>query len=242
MDSKKYTDLYTFLNFTQTLFKKGFHKGIGRGNDNDCGSTFEHLIGLKANSSKAADLPFGELKVKKNIDKLVTLFSQFPLDRIGYNDFYTINKYYSSKKIRDILNWSCTTKNGRLVLDNKKLMVLGNNSMFFYEKGEIIKRLDKIKTLINVYARENKGSYLYYKIVIYKDLNINSFFDNISKGIISYELRIDSKKDGTMHDHGPCFRVHSQNIGLLYNEVIEIDLNNPIQEINLKSNIAVLDI
>ena len=81
----------------------------------------------------------------------------------------------------------------------------------------------KLKNLFYVSAecdrRENLEYFFYNKAEIYMNPSFDRFLDLLERGLIMYDIRIGSYKNGKLHDHGSGFRILQPNIKLLYSDV-----------------------
>lgn len=228
--------------------KRGFIKGVGKGNDS-IGRTFENLLGSEENNLEIPDFGEIEIKTKKSTSKsYIGLFNMTPSgkyyheierlrDRYGYMD--SKNKKYK------VLNCSIFSNKRTFVgiyyqfmlkVDRKQeriYLCIFDISGCLIEKDiywdfDILKEklFRKLKTLAFVKAdRKIELGIEYFRynyMKLYRLKEFNSFISLIENGIIRVSFKIgvfkSGKRCGQIHDHGTGFEIKECDLLRLYDE------------------------
>ena len=223
------------------LFKKGFVKSL-RSNDTGIGYTLETLLKIKENNSGEPDFLYNavpvELKAQRETaSSRITLMTKTPkwdplkpeeiIEKFGYND----KKGRQGLKITLTAN-NFNTKGFKLNLDKRtnRLNIVHKDYgiVAYYDVAELMQKLNGklYKNLILVLAeRKNEGKQEYFrykKATLLQELSEEAFESLFNDGTIVWEFRMHirekhkGKRDLSVRDHGPAFRIGRNQIGKLY--------------------------
>lgn len=232
------------------IHREGFIPGINYG-DTSVGMTLEHALGIEPNSSRTPDYHGIEIKagrIKKSKNR-VNLFSQVPdwkrsnttskkiLSDWGYMAF---DKHGNLR-----LSLNCTVEANYINpqglffdVDNEKDLLINRGLKTQQEKPRFVaqwdmallrKRLaEKHRETFWVVAEsqkyEGKEHFRYDRVVHSKKPNLSYLGYLIEDRKITMDYLMHLKQNGTVRDHGFLFKIHPDNINLLFPNPVEYDL------------------
>lgn len=223
---------------------KGFIKTAVEG-DTGIGMTLEQELGIRPNAYQGPDYKGIELKTsRENIKKQkprVNLYTKVPIWNEKFNGAKSLIDsfgYWSDEKNRMDLN--CTLKSDIPNSQGLYLKVDEANDCLWAmhkDKGKIVKWDFKIlrKHLmekhhetfwIEAESKLIKGiEHFYYKKIIYtKNPNVDLIPILINEGIITVDFIMHIKSNGKVRHHGFPIKINDKNLGLLFPEPKEYNL------------------
>lgn len=219
-----YKNIKEFEKELKKLAEKGFIQSL-RSSDTGIGYTLESCLGLTENNIPLADLGDDiELKsFRKTSASLLTLFTCEPLPEGGNRDKMLLEKFGYKK--RDNLRQKelyCTINSSvfnpqslKLEVEQDRIKILSNteNIDIYWEKEKLKERfLQKIPKLILVKAdskvRDNgREEFHFNEAYFLKGFSFESFKNMVAKDIITVDLRMHLRENGTVRNHGTAFRI-----------------------------------
>lgn len=207
----------------------------GRAGPTGVGYTLETYLGIAANSSRAPDLGFAELKAyrrgaQRGPGKLVSLFAKTPnwmgiakgpdlLSRYGYHDPARDRQalYCTITTTPNTLGWS-------LVLDYEARQV------FVAHEGDHVLRYDlevlehclamkHPATLFVVADARGTGAneeFRYGDVVLCREPSLARFIELVEEGLLGLDFTLHFRADGSARDHGYLWRIRESAIPRLY--------------------------
>lgn len=235
----------------QMMKRRGWMPFTREQNSNDglLGNIFEDLIGVVENNKRNSDYENIEIKTKNtksnskvtlfvyNIDSLKSASTEIrenfgSLDSesgkhifnscIEYSKWNTHRQGFNFKLERDKLNLYLKIKeafnDNNITIDKNK---------YFWKIVKIEEFFKKIKNCCYIEGEVDKNSKTvrFDKMTIYKDADINKFWELLENDDIVVEFRIgiykSGKNKGKTHDHGTSFRIKKNKMVELYKTKIE---------------------
>lgn len=228
---------------TKDIFNQGWIKTL-RGGDTGVGYTFESLLGIEANSSKAPDYKGIELKCsRQNNTTLQTLFAKTPNYAELVNNRTSLVKdygYWDDENKRYALYVTINaiqenSKGWKIVLDSEKEKLFiskEGKKIVFYDYITLRESLaDKHKQTIFIKAlSDNRNSkndpdeiFLYESAIYCENSSFISFISLIEEGKISLDFAIHhDPQTGKTRDHGFLWRIGKQYIPMLFKKQIKL--------------------
>lgn len=219
-------------------------------NDTGIGKTFEDYLGVDENNSKDPDFAGYEIKShRKSSSSLVTLFTKSPTLPAKANSllrkkFGTPEGKLKVKTIRTSVfshKWNTykkefsfkivvNDKQKTIDLISKKINGIKTNIECSWTFAEVKSAFLKLNSLFFVTAeREKKRVHEYFHFTNATIFNKPTFYkliDFIKEGKVMVDIRLgvysSGKNEGKAHDHGTGFRIKSNDLSLLYKDVIEV--------------------
>lgn len=253
VDKKELTEPASeLLSMLNEISNRGFITTL-RAGDTGVGYTLETLLNIPANSSRAPDYRGIEIKSgrKRSTRKgRTTLFSQVPnwnLSRVKEKSkglLYLRGRYSEKKKRLQLFHELSTLKTNSY---DMKLEIDRENNLLHqvYVDGELVtrdvtwefsvleKRLrEKHRETFWVYADSrgksgDKDEQFHYKALKHSgSVDISAFRILIESGQITVDYTIKEAKKGVAKDQGYLFKIHSENLNLLFNRVEEYQLGS----------------
>lgn len=234
------------LSLLKDISKSGWIRSITEG-DTGIGATLEDALGIPINSSKSPDYKGIELKSKR-INKLrsltrSSLFAQVP--------DWSISKLKSSAEILDSYGYErqdgrrlyCTVRattpnsQGLMLEVDEKLDLLHEKHSVEQTTTDVVSwkfdtLRDRLLTKHNetfwIGAESKKISgieHFHYKKVVHTKLPIATNFHTLcSEGVITLDHLIKRTISGKVVEKGPLFKIHPNDLGLLFPPPQEFDL------------------
>ncbi len=220
-----------------------------RAHDTGIGKTFEDLIGVHENNNLLVDYQgILELKSARELSQsMVTLFTKSPTYPHGVNthlretygqpdpEFHNLKILHTTVSASDFNTYK--NKYGfKLKVDeeNEKIFIIIKNlisgqliSDEIYYSFEVLR--DRVETkckyiaYIEADTKKEKGLefFRFKKAFLLSGLTFSKFIDNITEGLIVYDIRIGAYKTGNnfgkTHDHGSGFRIPKENLSAVFN-------------------------
>lgn len=199
------------------------------------GYTLEDYLGIPANSSKAPDLGFAELKAyrkgaQSGPGKLVSLFAKTPnwlgvgkgiglLKRFGYLDEARnrLALYCTITTAPNSLGWKL-----ELDYDARQVYVVHDHETTLAYDLETLERALERKhpaTLFVIAGSRGEGKaeeFLYETVVLCREPSLARFIELIEDGLIGLDFTLHQKPDGRARDHGYLWRIRESAIPRLY--------------------------
>lgn len=190
------------------------------GRDGELGNELENVLGIKENNETSSDLPWIEIKSKK--DEAKTKTSLFSIGRFSQgrkSKIYKDEKYGKNwKKTREEIynkfganyEFSTNTEKGYIVLQEDKVLIKDEYDEIVYE----VTKKELEETLLLKFGKKvlyanlkdvDENSFRVKAAAIYWDLNLNKFYSLIEKNCIQICLRLGSGNSN--RDHGTAFRI-----------------------------------
>lgn len=219
-------------------------------NDTGIGKTFEDYLGVNENNLRDPDFEGYEIKShRKTSSSFVTLFTKSPTTPSGANSILRdkFGKPEGKYKVRTIRTsifsnkWNtynnsysfkiCVNKKNKSVdLLSKKIGSSKTNIECSWSFNELEKAFIKLKSLFFVTAeREKKRVHEYFhytNATIFNNPSFENLISLIDTGKIMIDLRLgvysSGVNKGKAHDHGTGFRIKSNDLKLLYDDVFEV--------------------
>lgn len=190
------------------------------------GNTLEYLLNVKQNNFDSPDLLDWEIKFHGG-NALLTLFHKDPQPKGIMNKVVDAFGWENEKgqiSFRHTLTKK-SSERGFVVnnIDNKITVTNINNSSLcpYWEHNVILNAIGaKLRRLILVHGLvdKEKRQVIYQNAVAYWDLNLLGICKAIEEGIIciDFDARTKEQRGSALRNHGTKFRVHINDIGVLY--------------------------
>jgi len=187
------------------------------------GNTLEYLLDVKQNNYDSPDLRDWEVKFHGG-NALLTMFHKDPEPR-GIMD-YMVNSFgWENEKgqisFRHTIS-GCSNMGFKVENSDGKIKIINpkNESMVPYWEHNIILGAiaAKLRRLILVHGKREKDIVIYNRANAYWDLNLMGIFKAIEDGIIciDFDARTTKGRGTSLRNHGTKFRIHINNIGMIY--------------------------
>lgn len=82
--------------------------------------------------------------------------------------------------------------------------------------------VSKLRRLIVVKGRTQKGFAIYENAVLYREPKFTAFFEAIANGFVAIDFDMRLNSSGGVRNHGTKFRVKGEYLGQLYNSVVDL--------------------
>jgi len=196
------------------------------------GNTLEFLLDVKENNNDSPDLLDWEIKFHGG-NALLTLFHKDPEPRGIINN--VVNTYgWENKKGQISFRHTIKGKSERgfeIINTNNRIEVINNDKKDitpYWTHNTILNAIgSKLRRLILVHGGVNKGErkVIYNSATAYWDLNLLGICEAIERGTIyiDFDARTTGVKGTSLRNHGTKFRIHINDIGVLYENSIEIN-------------------
>jgi hypothetical protein len=207
----------------------------GRSGPTGVGYTLESYLGIAANSSRAPDLGFAELKAyrrgaQSGSGKLVSLFAKTPnwmglgkgpdlLSRYGYYDPDRDRQalYCTITTAPNTLGWSL-----ELEYEARQVFVVHEGDRVLRYDLEVLEHCLEMKhpaTLFVVADVRRAGAteeFRYGDVVLCREPSLARFIELMEEGLLGLDFTLHFKPDGTARDHGYLWRIRESAISRLY--------------------------
>jgi hypothetical protein len=246
MDTRKIESEFKRIRALGFIKSKRIHNtGIGK--------TFEDYLGVAENNLKDPDFEGFEVKSHRFLStSKITLFTKSPTYPEGANH-YIREKYGNIDKLckrTRVIHTSFFGDRFNTYLGKYAFKMQINKDLervnfiikelskdkpcdeeIYYTFDDIMESTKKLDRLFVVTAatktKRGKEYFQFQNAKIYLNFNLEKFLYLIEKGKIQYDIRIGAYKTGINkckpHDHGSGFRIYRDNLGDLYETVIEIE-------------------
>ena len=219
-------------------------------NDTGIGKTFEDYLGVDENNLKDPDFAGYEIKShRKSSASFVTLFTKSPTIPIKANPmlrekFGTPEGKLKIKTVRTSVfshKWNTYKKefSFKIVVNDKQKTIdliskkINGRKIIVecsWTFSDVKSAFLKLNSLFFVTAeREKKRVHKYFHFTnatIFNKPTFQKLIDLIKEGKVMIDIRLgvysSGKNEGKAHDHGTGFRIKSNDLSLLYKEVIEV--------------------
>jgi hypothetical protein len=207
----------------------------GRAGPTGVGFTLESYLGIAANSSRAPDLGFAELKAyrrgaQSGPGKLVSLFAKTPnwmgvakglglLSRYGYYDPGRDRQalYCTITTTPNSLGWAL-----ELDYEARQVFVAHEGDRVVRYDLEVLEHCLEEKhpaTLFVIADARWVGQYeefRYEDVVLCREPSLARFIELMEEGLLGLDFTLHLKSDGTARDHGYLWRIRESAIPRLY--------------------------
>lgn len=210
------------------------------------GDTLEYLLDVTRNNKDGPDLMDWEIKFHGG-NALLTLLHKTPQPAGIMNELVNTFGWPNEKgQISFRHTISGKSERGFLVIneDNRITVENVNNRKIvpYWEHNVILNTIGaKLRRLILVHGTVNKADRKvnYESAVAYWDLNLLGICQAIEDGLIyiDFDARTKGGKGSALRDHGTKFRIHIDNIGVIYenSQVILPEAESKIKKSSRKS-------
>ena len=222
-------NIIKFRNDLRKIEDKGFIESL-RSSDTGIGYTLESCLGIEENNIPLADLGGSvELKTfRKGSASLLTLFTCEPEPPGGNRDRLLLEKFgYKRRDNPRQKELYCTINSStfnpqslKLEVKKDRIRLVSNlEKIDIYWEREWLKGrfLQKIPNLIIVKAdariKENgREEFHFNEAYFLRGFSFESFRNMVSKDIITVDLRMHLRENGTVRNHGTGFRIRKNNL------------------------------
>ncbi|MBL0310730.1 MAG: hypothetical protein IPP77_13960 [Bacteroidetes bacterium] len=189
------------------------------------GNTLEYLLNVEQNNFDSPDLNDWEIKFHGG-NSLLTLFHKDPQPRGIIKEVVNAFGWYNEKgqiSFRHTISgksergFVVNNIGNRITVTNEK----NNNIIPYWENNVILNAIGgKLRRLILVHGTVDKKNrqVIYESAVGYWDLNLTGICEAIKEGVIyiDFDARTKAGKGTSLRNHGTKFRIHINDIGLIY--------------------------
>ncbi|MCF2138046.1 MAG: MvaI/BcnI family restriction endonuclease [Candidatus Thorarchaeota archaeon] len=215
----------------------GWIRSYRKGNTG-VGHTMEGLLGLPETNVALPDWGLLEIKTTRRDSKTpITLMSKAPKlhQYKSRAEFMQAHGYWDEKRNRQALylTLDAISENNR---HWKMIVDKDNERILFSHNDEIVASQDfqsledklsrKVSNLVLIIAerkREGKEEFFRYdEAYLLANADITKCIELIENGDITFDWRMHVKSDGTVRDHGPCYRMLETKMPKLFREKIRI--------------------